>query len=508
MRALLRSVALVGLTVCMLWAGPGCGESTGQGEKTQEPAREDIRPANASTWYPEDPAALKRQVQGFLLKADAPPVRGAVVGIVVPHAGYVYSGQVAAYAFKQLEGKTFDTVVLIGPSHVETFGGCSVYTRGAYETPLGVVPVDVPLARQIASMHPKVFSSDKGHRQEHLPRREHALENELPFLQIVLKEFKLVPIVMGDQTWESCEALGTALGEALKGKRALVVASTDLSHFHGYDAATKLDRAATDGIRSLDARGFWESLGTGECEACGGAAVVATMIAVQKLGADTCEVLQYANSGDVTGDKRSVVGYAACVLYNRGGSMGRIEYSPLDEAAQKGLLDMARAALERYAREEKIPKFKPTSKVLEERRGVFVTLTEQGRLRGCIGHHEGDTPLYKLVPEMAVAAGFQDPRFPPVTEAELDRIKIKVSVYLTNVYELDDINDFEMGKQGIIMRKGFRAATYLPEVPIEAGWKTKEEELASLCMKAGLPQDAWREGARFEVYETQVFGEE
>ena len=188
--------------------------------------------------------------------------------------------------------------------------------------------------------------------------------------------------------------------------------------------------------------------------------------------------------------------------------MGKIEYSPLDEAAQKELLSMARTAIESYAKTGKIPKFKPKYEVLKEKRGVFVTLTERKQLRGCIGHHESDIPLYKLVPDMAVAAGFRDPRFPPLSESELDHIKIKVSVYLTNVYKLDDIDEFKMGKQGIIMEKDGRGATYLPEVPIEAGWETKEEELESLCRKAGLPLNAWQEGAEFHVYETQVFGEE
>jgi len=324
----------------------------------------------------------------------------------------------------------------------------------------------------------------------------------------VLKEFKLVPIVVGDQSRESCEALGNVLGEALQHRNALMVASSDLSHFHEYDTAVKLDRIATNWIQSLDAKGFCEDLQSGKCEACGGAAVAALMIAAKKLGADTCELLRYANSGDITGDKRGVVGYAACVAYKSGGAMGRIQYSPLDEPAQKELLRMARAALESYARDGKTPKFKPRHEAFKERRGVFVTLTEHGQLRGCIGHHEADVPLHQLVPEMAIAAGFRDPRFPPVAERELDSIKVKVSVYLTNVYEIEDISQFEMGKHGIIMYKGGRAATYLPEVPIEAGWKTKEEELASLCLKAGLPPDAWKEGARFELYETQVFGEE
>ena len=168
---------------------------------------------------------------------------------------------------------------------------------------------------------------------------------------------------------------------------------------------------------------------------------------------------------------------------------------------------MARATMAGYLRSGKIPAFEPKFEVLKERRGVFVTLTKHGELRGCIGHHESDEPLYKLVPEMAVAAGFRDPRFHPLSKKELEDVRIKVSVYLTNVYRIEDLSEFEMGKHGIIMMKGGRGATYLPEVPLEAGWTTVEEEMASLCRKAGLPGEAWREGAEFYVYRTQVFGE-
>ena len=167
----------------------------------------------------------------------------------------------------------------------------------------------------------------------------------------------------------------------------------------------------------------------------------------------------------------------------------------------------AREAIASYLNDSTIPEFEPRFEVMKERRGVFVTLNKHGMLRGCIGHHESDVPLHKLVPEMAVAAAFRDPRFPQLTRSELDDIKIKISVYLSNVYKIESIDEFEMGRHGIIMHKNGRGATYLPEVPIEAGWRSKEEELRSLCRKAGLPSDAWKEGAEFYVYETQVFGE-
>jgi AmmeMemoRadiSam system protein A len=205
-----------------------------------------------------------------------------------------------------------------------------------------------------------------------------------------------------------------------------------------------------------------------------------------------------------------VVGYGALAVYRSASSdprSDRIEFAPLNKKTQIELIKMARASIDFYLKHHNMPQFEPTSDVMLEKRGVFVTLTENGYLRGCIGHHESNVPLYKLVPQMAVAAGFQDPRFPPLQPQEMGNIKIKVSVYLTNVYKIESIDEFEMGVHGIIMRKGRHAATYLPEVPVEAGWKTVDEEMTHLCQKAGLPSDGWKNGAEFWLYRTQVFDE-
>ncbi|MFH1006439.1 MAG: AmmeMemoRadiSam system protein A [Candidatus Latescibacterota bacterium] len=188
-------------------------------------------------------------------------------------------------------------------------------------------------------------------------------------------------------------------------------------------------------------------------------------------------------------------------------SKGRTQYEPLAQDAQQALLSIARATITAFIESDRLPVFEPNPEVLKEQRGVFVTLRKRGQLRGCIGHHESRLPLYILVPELAVSAGFRDPRFRPLEKAELDKVRIDISVYLTEVYRIADLSEFELGVHGIIMTKGGRSATYLPEVPIEAGWTTVAEEMASLCAKAGLPVGAWRKGADFYVYKTQVFGE-
>ncbi len=232
-------------------------------------------------------------------------------------------------------------------------------------------------------------------------------------------------------------------------------------------------------------------------------------IAARELGADNTKLLTRTNSGDVTGRKTGyIVGYGTVAIFKSNTpKTGKIEFDEIDTTTQKELLKMARESIEYYLKNKSLPVYEPKNELMREKRGVFVTLTISGMLRGCIGHHESDIPLYRLVPQMAAAAAFGDPRFPPLSGEELKKIKIKISVYLTNVYKIDSLDEFEMGVHGIIMSKNGRAATYLPEVPIEAGWKTAAEEMESLCRKAGLPKDAWKEGAEFRVYRTQVFDE-
>ncbi len=183
-----------------------------------------------------------------------------------------------------------------------------------------------------------------------------------------------------------------------------------------------------------------------------------------------------------------------------------MEFKVLNEKVQKELLRIARASIESYVKEGKTAEFQVKEPVFQEKRGVFVTIYTDGGLRGCIGRHESDLPLYQTVAQMAVSAACRDPRFPPLRSEELDRIKIKVSVYLMSPTEIKSIDEFEVGKHGIIIEKAGASATYLPEVAEEQGW-TKEETLSSLCQKAGLPPDAWREGTKFYIYATQVFGE-
>ncbi|MGQ9585765.1 MAG: AmmeMemoRadiSam system protein B [Anaerolineae bacterium] len=263
----------------------------------------------AGTWYPGSYGALSKTVDDFLSRADVRPLAGDMVALIAPHAGYVYSGQVAAYAYRPLQeaGKTYETVVLVGPSHRMYLDGFGVTAVENYETPLGLIPLDEGLLEILSAQVPdlKFLSRDD----------EHSLEIQLPFLQRTLGGFRLVPIMMGEQSQAACQELGQALGRVLAGRSALLVASTDLSHYKDYEQANALDRLIVERVEAFDHQGLARLLAQGKAEACGGGPVVATMIAAQALGADRAQVLKYANSGDVTGDRAHVVGYMAAALY-------------------------------------------------------------------------------------------------------------------------------------------------------------------------------------------------
>ena len=269
--------------------------------------RSQVRPSDiAGTWYPGGPEELRSTIERYLAGVEHKELEGELVGLIAPHAGYVYSGQVAAHAYKQLEGRDFDLVALISPIHRMYMGAYTVTTYRYYETPLGLVPVATDVVDRLGEDLRLVRVQRDA---------EHSLEIQLPFLQYLLGEFRLVPVMLGDQDWDCCQRLASALVPLLTGQKALLVASTDLSHFHPYDRAVQLDQRVLEHIENFDARGLSDDLAARRCEACGGGPVIAVMLAARGMGADRGWVLRYANSGDVTGDRSQVVGYVAAGLY-------------------------------------------------------------------------------------------------------------------------------------------------------------------------------------------------
>ena len=233
----------------------------GQENKFGESMNNIRKPAVAGMFYPGDKRTLEKEINSYINEAETEEISGNIFGIVAPHAGYVYSGPVAGYAYKLIKGKKYETVVVISPSHQEFFRGCSVFDGDAYETPLGQIKVDKETAKSIANKVENIYLSSKGHHIKGMG--EHSLEVQLPFLQVALGKFEVVPIVIGDQSEENCSALGMVLAEALKDKNALIVASSDLSHYHSYDEARKIDSRAVDCFEKGDLKGILD------CEACG-----------------------------------------------------------------------------------------------------------------------------------------------------------------------------------------------------------------------------------------------
>jgi len=463
-----------------------------------------IRPAAvAGAFYPDNPQTLQGELKKLLAASEKTAIPGKIIGLVVPHAGYAYSAATAAAGYKQVAGQNYDLVVVIAPSHRDPFFGATIYPGTGYQTPLGTIQIDQAVAKQLVNSCNAVKLSELGH------RAEHAVEVQLPFVQSLFPNSKILPIVIGGYDWPTCEAIGKALAQVLQGKQALLIASSDLYHGNSYNECKSTDNITLAAVTQLKPKVLCGGLLKEEYQACGGGPIAVMQVAAQALGANNAKLIARTNSGDVMGQKDGyIVGYGAVAVFAQGEPQSeRIEFQPLDINVQKEFLRMARQAITEYLKSGKIPRFEPTCAMMKEKRGVFVTLTENGELRGCIGYHENDRPLYELVPNRAIAAAFEDPRFAPLRAEELRHVKIKISVYLTNVYKIDSLDEFEMGKHGIIMMKNGRGATYLPEVPAEAGWRTVEEEMQSLCMKAGLPNNAWRSGAEFWVYRTQVFDE-
>jgi AmmeMemoRadiSam system protein B/AmmeMemoRadiSam system protein A len=470
-----RSVAIISILLTSL----ACS-----GQQTKE------REAGvAGSFYPADRATLAASVDRALASAPPSKTDGELVALVAPHAGYSYSGSVAGAAYALLKGKKFKRVIVVAPSHVTAFGYTSIYDGQAYVTPLGRIPVDRDFARKLSKMGSSMKLSDMGHSVRGQP--EHSVEVQLPFLQRTLGNFELVPIVMGDQSYEASKQLGLALAKLLKDNNdTLLVASSDLSHFHNYDEAVKKDQAFLTGVLQNDPLAVSKKLNSGEWEACGGAPVVAVMIAAQQLGSRPAQLLKYANSGDVTGDKSRVVGYSALAFLKQAGNTQTDQFA-VSETDRRALLNIARQSVESMVRDRKTYEPPPpASDDLKEQRGVFVTLTKNGELRGCIGYMSARYPLYLATRDVAGFAAVEDPRFPPVRPDELPYLNYEISV-LSPAVRVSDPTSIKVGTHGLVIRRGTQDGVLLPQVPVEQHWDRKTF-LEEASLKAGLPRDAWQ----------------
>ncbi len=481
----------------------------------KEPEMDKIRPAVvAGKFYAGAPEMLKAAINGFLTDAE-PATVSRPLALILPHAGYIYSGQIAADGYNQARGHSYDTVVILGTNHTSPrFSRIGLYPGDGFATPLGVARVDTAVREALQSSCPDCIPNASIHEQEH------SVEVQVPFIQVLFPNAKIVPAVVGAPDAGLCERFGKALGRVLANKKALIVASSDLSHYPSYDDARKVDIPILEAIPTLELsrvqqavqgamdRGI-ANLHTG---ACGEGPIMAAMAAAKAMGARGGKVISYANSGDVAiGDRARVVGYGAVALtadvpaitaapQSDAGAGGELQ--PADKQA---LLGFARKTIARYLATDTVPLARGFSPVAQEFRGVFVTLKKYGQLRGCIGRLIPEAPLGQLVGAMAIQSAFNDHRFRPVTAAELKDIEIELSV-LTPMKSVPRAEDIVVGRDGVLLQKGRAGAVFLPQVATEQGW-SREEMLDQLCLKAGLPEGSWRKGAEFQTFQAIVFHE-
>jgi AmmeMemoRadiSam system protein B/AmmeMemoRadiSam system protein A len=475
--------------------------------------------ALAGSWYPGTAQELGRMMDGFFSGVKDLPSGERDIGVIIsPHAGYFFSGGVAAYGFTAAQAKTINTVVILAPTHSVSFSGASVWAEGAFETPLGQVEVDKELAQKILS-YDKRFSFRKEPFAGAFDRPENSVETQIPFVQKAFPKAKIVPIILGyPPDAQTMAAVADALVVALAGREdVLVDVSVDQSHFHLDDEARKIDARGLGAIEKMDINALLAGQESGEMEVDGFHVVATAMLYAKKVGYDKAKVLKYATSADVTGEKDRVVGYASVMFYRDKGTAPEVAQTskeaqqsvqPFNKAQKQRLVQIARETVDTFVRTGKAPEFTESDPRLLAEEGAFVTLSKQGHLRGCIGDILGSGPLYKTVREMAIAAASEDPRFNPVTPDELKDISVEISV-LSKPQVVKSAEEIVLGKHGVIVSRGiFNRGVFLPQVATDTGW-TKDRFLSELCsQKAGLPPLCWREpGTKLEVFTAQVFGE-
>jgi len=465
-------------------------------------------PVWAGKFYPASRIVLEDMIEQLTAKVDADRVRipgnGSLRGIILPHAGYIYSGTTAAYASLVLSRGQFDKVILMGPDHRVGFKNGAVSDVNGYRTPLGVVSLhaDAARLRRQSKLFRPVPDSD---------RKEHSLEVILPFLQKYIGNFELVPIVLG---WPSpVHRIANAL-KPLLDSETLLVASSDLSHFLGYREAVAKDRQTINWIMNMEP----DRLLRGQNNMCGKIPVLVMITLARQQGWEPV-LLHYSNSGDTAGDRSRVVGYTAIAFF------GELKMSEENNTGTIFSQEQGRAliALARQTIRKKLGT-RPSGTLAESfsealkddafdvRYGTFITLKKGGNLRGCIGNLTASDTLIKGVKQNALNAAFHDPRFPELTAEEMEEVEIEVSI-LNEPRPLeysdgdDLISKLRVDVDGVILRKGYHSATFLPQV-----WEQlpqPEDFLSHLCMKAGLSADAWKnEKLEVSTYQVQYFEED
>jgi MEMO1 family protein len=482
------------------------------GQSVNEP--ENLRPNVAGQFYPADSSELRKMLAEMFSLALPDQKAGEVLAIISPHAGYIFSGKVAASAFNQADpDKKYKTIFVIGSSHKMSFEGASIYNTGNIITPLGIVNVDTELAGKLIKENPAFVSKPSAF------YGEHSIEVQLPFLQYhMAKEFRIVPILFGSQSPSVSRSIAETLLPYFNNEN-LFVFSSDFSHYPEYETAKEVDRETAMAIISKSPEKFINTLNDHTeknlpdllTSACAWPSVLTLLFMTEVTSQAEIHLVDYQNSGDTKyGDHKRVVGYNAMSVVIKGGKQpaAKGDAFTVSEEDKKTLLQLARKSIGYYLENQTMypASDKGYSKALMTPCGAFVTLNKDGRLRGCIGRMTStDMPLYNVVSEMAVSAAVNDYRFDKVTASELEDIEIEISI-LTPLKLIKSIDEIEMGKNGIYIKKGSRSGTFLPQVARETGW-SKEDFLGHCARdKAGIGWDGWKD-ADIYTYEAIVFGE-
>ncbi len=449
------------------------------------------KPAVSGTFYPSKKEDLEKQISIFLNNAENFEIKEKIRILITPHAGLSYSGQVAAYGYKQLKDNNYSKVILLGSSHKRSFNFIAIDDNDYWETPLGKVELDKDLIKSLVN-NDSVKLDSSPHSEEH------SLEIELIFLQSVLNDFKITPILIGQVDEYFLMMLAQKLSYNFD-ENTLLVVSSDLSHYPKYEDANNIDYKTINSILDGDVEKFKHTLKEINessynglvTTACAKDAIETALEIGNILGIKNYKNLIYKNSGDVTNDKNRVVGYVSIVGYSDFLEKFTIRVNQQDKIK---ILKLARNTLESFLSKGELENYKEDSHLLNTPMGVFVTLKKNGYLRGCIGEFEPTKPMYKVIQETAISSATKDQRFKPLTYDELKDIDIEISI-MTPRKKVKDWKNIRLGIDGVVVKKGFNAGTFLPQVAEEFDWNL-DEYLSQLChQKANLDKECYKDSS-------------
>ncbi len=428
------------------------------------------RPVVAGQFYPAQASRLSEMISGMV---DATAEKEEVIGLVSPHAGYPYSGPVAAAVISRVKFK--DTFVILGPNHTGMGKTLSIMTGGSWKTPLGSIDIDTELAGQILATSKYLEDDDKAHQYEH------SIEVQIPFLQYFKKDFRIVPITFSYHSPAAYKEVGREIAQAVKDleRDVVIIASSDMTHYEPQESAEQKDSKAIEAILDLNENELLRRVDEFGISMCGYAPTVALITAAKELGATRAELVRYQTSGDTTGDYSAVVGYAGIIIKGM---------SPLAK--------LAKVAVETYVRGREIPQPEELTAEMKERAGVFVSIHKLGDLRGCIGTFEpGTENVAKETIANAVSSAARDPRFPPINPSELKDLTYNVDV-LTTPEPVEGSDQLDPKEYGVIVESGFRRGLLLPDLE---GVDNVDYQISICRQKAGILPDESIKLYRFRV---------